>query len=206
MQWIVKLLQRRRRRDQALEQIMQAHKQPDRKNGRGVNVDYGVEMEPVARAGESARWRTATEDGDARPRSKSDGQRGFLTGTSILANKHMPEEIEEDAGHWYSDSELVRELPEDAYSVALMSRVHRKRVAFVALFAFMIAFSGLLLVQKHTKHARACTHRGHDRARYGLRECSVTLCSQSWTNFGTVLFCRYRSPCQCDSASFLRLH
>ena len=156
MQWIVKLLQRRRQRDQALEQIMQAHKQPDRKNGRAANVDYGVEMEPV-RAGESARWRTATEDGDARPRSNSDGRRGFLTGTSILANKHVPEEIEEDAGHWYSDSELVRELPEDAYSVALMSRVHRKRVAFVALFAFMIAFSGLLLVQKHTKHARACT-------------------------------------------------
>ncbi len=108
-------------------------------------------------------------------------------------------------GHRDSDSELVRELPEDAYSVALMSRVHRKRVAFVALLAFMIAFSGLLLVHKLTKHARACTHRVHDRA-YGLRECNVTLCSQSWTNFATVLFCRYRSPCQCESASFLRLH
>ncbi len=144
MQWLVTLLRRRRRREQALEQILQAQKKAAQKKAaktnREVNVDHGVEMEPVG--GSPARCTTASEDGE------SEERRGFLSmQTSILANKYMPEEIEEDAGHWYSDSEFVRELPDDVYSAALMTRVHRKRVALVAVLSFGIAFSGLLLVE-----------------------------------------------------------
>ena len=149
MQWLARLLKRRRRREQALDQILQAQKKAIKTN-REVNVDYGVEMEPVGGAsplGAPPRCTMASEDGNALSRSKSEERRGFLSvQTSILANKYMPEEIEEDAGHWYSDSEFVRELPDDVYSAALMTRVHRKRVALVAVLSFGIAFSGLLLV------------------------------------------------------------
>ena len=143
MGWLGSLVRRRKRRQEALDQIIHAHRKMASKDSgrREVNVDYGVELEPVE--GANAPFRTAS-DGS---RSKSEERTGLIPQTSILANKNMPDEIEEDAGHWYTDNEFVRDLPEDVYSVALMTRIHRKRVAFVCGCAWLIGFVGLLLVR-----------------------------------------------------------
>ncbi len=140
-------------------------------------MDYGVEMEPVEGAmGASARFRMASDAGDEQSRSNSEERTGLIPQTSILANKHMPDEIEEDAGHWYTDNEFVRDLPEDVYSVALMTRIHRKRVAVVCGCAWLIGFVGLLLVR--TRLSAPAAPRPPFSAAHGIT-CRAMLCSRS---------------------------
>jgi hypothetical protein len=178
MGWLGTLIRRRRRRQEALDQIMHAHRKMGSKDRgrREVNVDYGVEMEPVegAGVGAPARFTMSSEAEDAQSRSNSEERTGLIHQTSIFTNKHMPDEIEEDAGHWYTDNEFVRDLPEDVYSAALMTRIHRKRVAFVCGCAWLIAFVGLLLVRP-----ASLQHLAPSVFRRPRHTCLAILCSRS---------------------------
>ncbi len=195
MGWLGTFIRRRQRRQETLDQIMRAHRSAcSRDRGRReVNVDYGVEMESVE--GAPARFRAASEAGDAQSRSNSEERTGLIPQTSILANKRMPEEIEEDAGHWYTDNEFVRDLPEDVYSVALMTRIHRKRAAAVCVCAWLIAFVGLSLVRP------ASAPRAHRRPQHTWL---AMVCSHFRNNYGKVCDCRSRLPGRCESANLLR--
>ncbi len=200
MGWLGTLIRRRQRRQEALDQILRAHRPKDR-GRREVNVDYGVEMEPVegAAVGKKARFRLASDAGDTKSRINSEEKTGLISQTSILANKHMPEPITEEAGHWYPlplderghELEFVRALPEDVYSVALMTRIHRKRVAVVCGCAWLIGFVGLLLVRPASAPAPTVFRRPR-------RTCRAMLCSRSKNSYDEVYNCRSLLPGRCE--------